>query len=309
MFDFLGYSVVRGLGALFSVMPLSVALAAGRFIGSFWYHIVRVRRAVVIRNLRHVFPEKSGREIHALARAFFRGFLMNVVENLRLANVTPEEFENRTTIEGFEQVLELQKAGSPLIICAAHAGNFDLLGFSAGARDLELTVVARPVKSQRFHRLIMGTRERFGVHMLIKGAAAFHELFDLIDEGKTVVLLPDQNARAHGVTVDFLGQPASTFQGPAVLHLVTGAPIAVIVDRRSTDDPRDHHACFRFLPPHESTGDRKRDIHAVTQQISDAISGEILENPAQYFWLHRRWGRLEETPVEAAGKQVSVPAD
>ncbi len=306
MFDFLGVSLVRVFGALLWSMPLSVALGAGRFVGSFWYHIVRVRRRVVIRNLRHVFPEKSVREIHALARAFYRDFVMTVVEILRFANVTPEKFENRTTIEGIEEILELQKAGSPVIVCSAHAGNWDLLGFSAGTRDLELTVVGRPMKSQHFHRLLMGTREQFGVHMIMKGVDAFHELFDLIDEGKTVVILPDQNARTHGVTVDFLGQPASTFQGPAVLHLVTGAPIAVIIDRRSTDDPRDHHARFRLLPAHESTGDRKRDIHAVTQQISDALSEEILENPAQYFWLHHRWGKLQETSAKAAGKQVSV---
>ena len=48
----------------------------------------------------------------------------------------------------------------------------------------------------------------------------------VLGEGGWVGLLPDQNAKERGVTVNFLGKPASFFKGPALLQIATGAPNA-----------------------------------------------------------------------------------
>ena len=285
---------IRGLVAL----PLERALALGRFVGNVCYHALRLRRRVVLANLAHVLGDRTTEaERRQIAAESYRQFAMNVVEVARGLHA-PEEVRGLVEIPQAERVRAMQKAGEPLILCIPHAGSFDRAGCGAAHLGVELHAMMTPVKSPRFNELLVASRERVGLHVLLKGEESFHEMFDLLDEGKTVVLLPDQNAR-RGVTVNFLGKPAVTFQGPAVLHLVTGAPLAVAIDRRRREDPRRHDAEVRFLPPYTTTGKRKEDIRAVTQQLCDVMGEMILEAPEQYLWLHRRWGK-EVTRGEAA---------
>ncbi len=286
------YAAGRLLIFCWSVLPLSAALAMGRLLGSGAFHLLRLRRKVVEINLRHVLGDRlSKRELHSIAHEAYQQFGMNLAEIMRAAAGRVEDIDELVEISEFDALHQLHKAGSGLILCSPHAGNFDLMGYAAASRGLEMHAMMRPLNNRWFQNYLVQGRERMGVHVLQRGEESFREMFDLLDEGKTVALLPDQNARKYRVRVDFIGKPAWTFQAPAVLHLITGAPLVVAVDRRRRDDRSRHRVHLRFLPTHESTGDRTKDIREVTQAICNAMSEQILEAPGQYFWLHRRWGK------------------
>jgi KDO2-lipid IV(A) lauroyltransferase len=290
--DFVLHAAVVALAGFLAVLPLEAALGFGRLIGLLAYHVLPIRRGVVLANLRHVFGGRlAGREIRAIAWAAYGEFGMTLVEVLRASVADPRRFVDHVEIEGVERLASAAAARTPVLVCSPHAGNFDLLGFAAAAQGLEVHALMRPLNSARFDDFIVRARERMGVKVLMAGSEeSFLDCIDLLEAGKLVAMLPDQNAR-HGVTVDFLGKPASTFKGPAVLALLTGAALVVAVDERLARDPRKHRARLTFLPPLAETGDRDADIRAITQAIADSMSAAILRNPAQYFWFHRRWGK------------------
>ena len=103
-----------------------------------------------------------------------------------------------------------------------------------------------------------------------------------------MTLVMDQHAgKKQGVTVDFMGRPASTHTSPARLHLKTGAPIlagAFIRDgafryRMVTGEP------IRFAP----SGHKERDVADLLAVINQRLETVIRRYPEQYLWAHKRW--------------------
>ncbi len=160
--------------------------------------------------------------------------------------------------------------------------------------------LTRRIKNRYLNARRKAIRGRFFVDEVLKGADGFRELVRHMRAGGACCILPDQNAKSHGVVVPFLGKPASTFQGPAALHLLTGAQLVTAVDVRLAEDPRQHVCELGFVPPWPRSGDRDRDVLELTRQLNEMLGTRVLEHPEQYFWVHRRWGKLEES-VRATG--------
>ena len=111
-----------------------------------------------------------------------------------------------------------------------------------------------------------------------------------------MALLSDQDARRAGIFVDFLGRPASTFQGAAQFALrMESAIVCCYVVRR----PDETHIAT-FLPPIEvDTGaERDREIQRLTAEHTRRLERCIEEHPDHYFWAHRRW---KTEPLARAG--------
>ncbi len=91
------------------------------------------------------------------------------------------------------------------------------------------------------------------------------------------------------VHVDFFRHPARTPVGPAFLARKTGASILPLFMRRRTDDPR-HHV-FRFHPPifPDASLSEEDDIERMLRAFNECLEAEIVENPGQWAWMHRRW--------------------
>jgi KDO2-lipid IV(A) lauroyltransferase len=103
-------------------------------------------------------------------------------------------------------------------------------------------------------------------------------------------MLIDQDVnKAPSVSVPFFGQAARTPIAAAALALRRDLPILPIFAQRR---PEGGHRIvvkppLRFAP----TGDRNRDIRALTRMCNEAIEESIRKNPAEWVWWHRRWRR------------------
>jgi len=288
----LAYFVVTGLLVPVAVkLPLPSALALGRFLGRFGYRVLRLRRSVALSNLRFVLGEThTPEQLEAFALESYEQFGMTAIEALRNFRNVDDSGALVEAPPEFDEMVALNKKGQGFIACSPHYGSFERLAYAAAARGLRVAAVMRALENERFDSLIVSCRAAAGVEVLQRGRVSPYALIERLEQGVFLGLLPDQNTR-HGVSVDFLGKPARTYRGPAVLHLRSGAPLVVCVIRRLSDDPTRHRVSVRMLPVHQATGDRNADIRAITQRICDAMSELILEAPGQYLWMHRRWGR------------------
>jgi KDO2-lipid IV(A) lauroyltransferase len=296
LLDFVTYALVMTVSRVLSWLPLGLALAVGRGIGLFVYRVLRLRRRVVLTNIRHVLGDgRDEAQQLAVAREAYRNFGMFLVEVLRssvldLGREKQRGFA-REDIGGLQKLLDMRARRQPVIMCCPHNDNFDLGCYVFALEGMPVNIVMKPLESPRFNHLMRSTRERYGHRMIMKEGDLMPELAALLRGGEWVGLLPDQNAKARGVTVDFLGRPASIYKGAAVLHLETGAPIVIVIGERSLDDPRRHFVHTVFLPPFAPTADRAADVQKIMQSIASAMSDVILRRPEQYFWFHRLWGK------------------
>jgi KDO2-lipid IV(A) lauroyltransferase len=296
LLDFLTYAAVMAVSRVLALLPLRFALFIGRSGGTFVWSVLRIRRRVVLTNIRHVLGDvRDESQQRAIAREAYRNFGMFLVEVLRssvldLGRQRQRGFA-REDIGELDKLLDLKARRQPVIVCCPHNDNFDLGCYVFALEGMPVNIVMKPLESARFNHLMRSTRERYGHRMIMKEGDLMPELAGLLRAGEWVGLLPDQNAKARGVTVDFLGKPASIYKGAAVLHLDTGAPIVVVTGERSLDDPRRHFVRTAFLPPFAPTDDRAADVRKIMQSIATAMSDVILRRPEQYFWFHRLWGK------------------
>ena len=105
-------------------------------------------------------------------------------------------------------------------------------------------------------------------------------------------VIGDQDARKHGVFVDFFGHPASTAKGAAILHIKTKAPIIVgIAVRRG----------WGRFDIHFERVDANNDIFSITQAHTKILEKWIKRNPGQYLWTHKRWKTQQSCHSRASG--------
>lgn len=308
MLDWLVYAGVVSLSAVARLLPLRAALAVGSALGRCAYYVVPIRRRVVFENLEHVFGDSRPKhELRRIARASYRHFGMTLVETLRFAFQDPSRFELHTRLIGIERLREVRDAKEGIIFCVAHAGNFELLGYATAYLGFPMKIMTRAIRNARLDASLGVMRGKYQITPVYKGAQGFRTLVKHMKQGGTCAILPDQNAKSHGVVVPFLGKPASTFQAPALLHLVTGARLVVAVDVRLDGDPLKHECELVFVPPWSQTPDRDRDVEGLTRRLNELMGEAVLRHPEQYLWVHRRWGRLDRSAPGGAPLTESLP--
>jgi Kdo2-lipid IVA lauroyltransferase/acyltransferase len=109
-------------------------------------------------------------------------------------------------------------------------------------------------------------------------------------DGKVLALAADQYAGRSGVRAPFFGRMTSTYRGPAVMALRTGAPLYLAISLRRPDGIYEVRLSAIPVSP---TGDMERDVQAVTTEYLRQLEAAVREAPGQYLWHHRRW-RPEE---------------
>jgi KDO2-lipid IV(A) lauroyltransferase len=302
--DLLLYTVAVLLMRALAALPHGAALAFGKAAGALFFHVVRLRRRVVLANLRHVYGgARSEAELVEIARTCYRHWGMTAVEMSRMALLGLEASGASWRVEErfAADLVARHRERSGMIIGVPHIGNFDLAAAGSIALGIEVQIVMKPVHSPRFNRIVVDSRAKSRMTLHFTTEAIYPRLRDLLREGKLLAALPDQNARSKGVDVLFLGKPARLFRGLAKLHLDTGVPLWVGGAIRSREDPRHHDIVGWRLEPPPRTGDAEADLRAVAQTIADGLSALIERAPEQYFWFHRLWGkRVVEVAADAA---------
>ena len=87
--------------------------------------------------------------------------------------------------------------------------------------------------------------------------------------------------------IDFMGRPAATNYGLALMALKTGTPVVPAFLIR---DGEDKYRCIYGEPICLQKGnDRDEDIRAATIRFTGIIEELIRKYPEQWFWLHNRW--------------------
>ena len=298
----LAQALVAGLLGVLLVpgraLPYAAALAWGRGLGRV-AHALGLRRAVVLDNLRRAFPEWSEAEVRATARRTYETWGMALVDLARGPALARRGgwSEVMEPIEGLERFTEARAHGRGAILLTGHFGVFAYLGGAAVATGDAVDFLVQTQSNPWVDRWLERTWRGLGVGVIRRGADV-REPLRTLRANRCLALVADQDARGDGVFVDFLGRPASTPAGPAALALRTGAPIVMAFLVRGPDG---RHRAF-VEPPlaAPSTGDRDRDVEALTRTHVRVLEKWVRQHPDHWYWFHRRWKTAPPAALVAA---------
>lgn len=260
--------------------------------GKVLYQLVPLRRGVVLDNLRRVFgdvlPES---EMRRLAQAYYAHFTQFLLDFVRVPLMSAKRRAAQIRVENMASPVRAHAQGRGMLLLTGHFGSWEVATVG-GIRQFPqyaglFHFVRRPLKPQllnafvtwRFHRAGFGTLSKRG---------SIDAIYEVLARGGIVVYVFDQHAGGRdGITVDFLGHPASTFKSLAILAMDTQAPV---VPASSWREPDGTHV-LRFEDPLvpiecDDVGDA---IRLNTQAYNAALERMLLRHPEQWIWMHRRW--------------------
>jgi KDO2-lipid IV(A) lauroyltransferase len=256
------------------------------------YHLLPIRRAVVLANMRRVFGQTlDEEEIRRLAQAFYGHFLRLIGEFVVFRFLPRQRRDALVRVENMEAPIRAHARGKGLLLLTCHLGNWEVatvagIGQFPQYRGM-FHFVRRPLKPAWFDRLVTGRFRRAGFGTVSK-RGALGQIEQLLQNQQIVVSVFDQHAgRRDGIAVEFFGHPAGTFKSLALLALATGAPVVPAHTWREPDGT--HVLRFEEPLPLIECEDTDEAIRRNTRLYNQTVERMILRHPEQWFWFHRRW--------------------
>jgi len=268
-------------------VPRKGFVRLGAWVGRISFDWIRVRRDITLNNLRRAFgDEMTEDEITNLGRKSYEALGRALLEFCSLWNMNSDEVDAAVDVEGLEIIREAVKEKGCMLV-TGHYGSWELFGAAISVKGVPVTYLVKDLKNPYVARIQDRLRERGGIQYVKDGPVVARGVMRAIRDKRLVGILPDQDARRHGVFVDFLGTPASTYRGPAFFAYRNNVPIIAAFIRRLPSG--DHRA--KVFPPiyPDPSRPEEEEIHRLTQAYTDIMSEWIRAYPEEYFWVHRRW--------------------
>ncbi len=316
--DFLLYALASTVVRALQALPLRWVARIGRAGGALAYWIDGRHRRVAIDNLTRCFgKEKSAGEIRAIARENFKRLGECYSCGLKTASMTWEDLEPHLEVGGLEKMGEedASEAGSELppsgvrvfrapqkscVMAIGHFGNFELY---ARARPLfpehEFATTYRALKQPGLNRLLVDLRARSGC-LLFERRRDSEALRGAMNNRRLVLgLLSDQHAGTGGAWIPFFGHECSTTMSPAIFSLRYEAPLYPAICYR-IDLARWRIEIGEEIPT--TKNGTRRSSEEIMLDVNRAFEAAIRRDPANWFWVHRRWKKRESSGRESRSR-------
>ena len=266
---------------LLAMLPLSVVRAMGKLLGWALYVAVVPRRRVVRTNLLLCFPERSDDEIRALTRQTFVYFAQAWLDRSWVWHAPKSWILRRVTLTG--AVHEL--AGTePTVVFVPHFVGMDAAWGGVTLRIPRLsTTIYTDQSNKLIDRWILRGRRRWGNMRLFGRIEGVKPVVSAVRQGQPLYLLPDMDfGPQESVFVPFYGVPTATVPSLSRFARLGRAKVVAVVVKMT-------HTGYEveILPAWENFP--TLDVVADTALMNKKLESYINAQPAQYFWVHKRF--------------------
>ncbi|MEN6405400.1 MAG: lysophospholipid acyltransferase family protein [Thermoguttaceae bacterium] len=299
--DYLVYLVVRILVCVAQAVRIETGQQMARGLARLFCDVLHVRAGVVDDNLAHAFPKMSAADRLRLARRMWEHLFLMVVEVAHAPRKIHEtNWRQYVTLTNSAELVEHLLDDRPVLIVAAHLGNFEVGGYALGILGFPTYTIARTLDNPYLDRFIGRFRGATGQHIIPK-KGGFDQIIEVLARGGAMTFLADQYAGPKGCWVEFFGRPASAHKAIALLALRNNARLSASAIRRLDRPLHFELINYATVDPHE-VGNTVGTVRELTQWYTARLEELIRVVPDQYWWLHRRW---KDTREKKRAKQAA----
>jgi KDO2-lipid IV(A) lauroyltransferase len=265
----------------------SLSFAALYKLSDFLYYLLLLsgyRKKVVLTNLRNSFPEKTEKEIHAIAEKYFRYLCDLILETLKTLTMTEKQARERCTFHNAAWLDKLYEEKRSFIIVMGHYGNWEWAGPSFTLNtNYQLVVIYRPLSHAYFEKMMVRMRTKFGTRI----TPAQQTLRDMVANRKEITataFIADQTATWNNpYWTTFLNQPTNIFTGPEKLAIKFNYPVVFMNVQR----PRRGH--YEVIPELLFDSPKETAEGEISKTFTQRLEKEIIKDPSIWLWSHKRW--------------------
>jgi len=270
-----------------SYLPLSVLYVFTDFFYLLLITIAPYRKKVILGNIARSFPEKTDKEHKKLMRQFYHHFTDLLAEGVKNLTISEKELRKRFRVKNPEIIEDVYNRGRNVLLVSGHFNNWEWLITSQNLLfPHQAYGIGMPLSSQFWHKKINSQRERFGMRVI--HAKNYREnLSQNPEELKAVLVLSDQSPgnSLKSYWMDFLNQQTAVLFGTEMMANELDYDVVFFITRKVK---RGH---YEMELSSITTEPRKQDWGFITEKHTKALEAEIVKNPAQWLWSHKRWKR------------------
>lgn len=289
----------RGLnnGAIFSAtyhgvarLPRRCSYGIGYFGTWLAYHLMQDGTQGLLDNLRVVRPYDSERDLRRLALMTYRSYARDTIDFIRSLSMTPQRLAPLVAEFDSDRFDELLREGRGVIVAGGHFGNWELGGVAVRLlRGYTMSVVGRPEPSPAVGALRQQMRESLGIETIEIGQMldTALQIRRVLGKNGLVAMLMDRHLGRDRVEVSFFGRPAWFLRSPAMIAMLSAAPILPSFMIRQADG-RFSAVCgtpIRVDPTRPS----EDAIQAATQAFASQLEQRIRETPHLWYQFYSYW--------------------
>jgi KDO2-lipid IV(A) lauroyltransferase len=276
----MSYYVIGSLMWLLYLLPQRLITLLGKAVGWCFYWVATERRRVGLINLTLCFPTMPEAEKRQVIQQHFQYLSTAMLEYGTLWFASKAFLKKFIQVEGYEHYLAAQDKA--IILLAPHFIGLDMGGLRYSMDHVGASMYSQQ-KSQGMNRLLLRGRSRFTKPLLFSRQDGIRPIIRALRQKITFYYLPDQDfGPKDSIFVPFFGVPTATIAGLSRLARAGEASVVPAVTRREGNK-----YVLRYYPAWENFP--TDDPYADAQRMNAFIEARILETPAQYFWLHKRF--------------------
>lgn len=294
-----------GIWCVFGIMrasaglPYGAQIHLGRMLGKAMYAVMGQRRRVADRNIELCFPELDTVGRTQLVKAHFQSLGLSLMEMALGWWASDRKISRLMTVEGVEYLEAALAKGKGAILVTAHFTSVEASGRAFAKVAPPFMAMYRTNRNPFLDEILRRGRLKSAAGVIAKDDVK--SMLRALKANTPVLYAPDQRyGRKLSALVPFFSVPAMTNVATSQLARLSGAPVLPYLPLRLPDNKG---YLLSILPPID--GFPSGDAVADTQRYHAIVEAHIRKDPAQYYWVHRRFGRRPDPlpdPYENLGE-------
>lgn len=256
-------------------------------VASFLYLLLKRKRKIIYANLDLAFKGKMNQEEKdRVGKICFQNLIIEVISVIEVYFTSTKKLYPSIKKVNTEIVDKLKSENKSIIYIIYHYNNLELGGVALSSVAKTLHVVQK-VNNPYIDNFIKRSREKHGLKTIHMTKAVRHLAIQL-KKKRDISLVVDQSVYiAFGTIVKMFDEPT--------VHVTTASYLArkfdaVLLPLHITQN--DSLSCtlhFKEPIPFTKTDNEEADINYLTQMQATILENIIKEDPAPWFWCHKRW--------------------
>jgi Kdo2-lipid IVA lauroyltransferase/acyltransferase len=280
------YGVVKP----FSLLPLPILYLFSDLLNLFLFKIFNYRKAVIYSNIEGSFPEKSKKEIAAIAHEFHRHFCDLIIESIKGFSISENEVRKRVKFENPELANQFYEQNKSIIITGGHYGNWEWYALAAPLyHKHHIAGIYKPLKNKYFDDKIKETRGRFGLELIsMKSVKNYYEINQ--DKPFACVFATDQSPSSvkNCFWIDFLNRETAVLTGSERFAKEYNHPVIY------GDIVKIKRGYYKLVYQLVAENPSQTEEIEITKIHTRMLEEMIKKQPEYWLWSHKRWKRKRE---------------
>jgi KDO2-lipid IV(A) lauroyltransferase len=277
------YGMVYATVYMVSLLPMTVLYVISDLIYLFVYHVFAYRKEVVVQNLSRSFPQKKYDEIHSIGKKFYKQFIDDFAEILKMVSISAPTLKKRILFVGFQTINELISKEKNVIACLGHCGNWEMLNILPHVLQTDVYAVYKPLSNKILNRFMISLRSRFGIKPIASRLITKH-LLNHNHPPALYLFLADQCPEKVTHRYVFLNQDTGVFTGVEKLACTSASAVVYL---HLTQRARGYYqmVCVPICLEPAGCGTE------ITEKYLKLLEQNIEKQPFIWLWSHKRWKR------------------